>query len=153
MNASSDIVDTCKDYLHVDVLYVHRYQELAAGRLRGCRAQFCQALGNTPTRCTRDVEHPVLFVWRDFIVLSTLYTNGGPLHASLCSLPQGRGPVSGPQLATAYKAGPRLLMSMTCGALYSPSCINSPCNLLFLNLGIYGLVQAAVGVGTVIPEE
>ena len=27
---------------------------------------------------------------------------------------------------------------------------SSPCNLLFLNLGIYGLVQATVGVGTVL---
>ena len=26
----------------------------------------------------------------------------------------------------------------------------SPCNLLFLNLGLYGLVQATVGVGTVL---
>ena len=28
------------------------------------------------------------------------------------------------------------------------SCTSSPCNLLFLNLGIYSLVQATVGVGT-----
>ena len=27
---------------------------------------------------------------------------------------------------------------------------NSPCNLLFLNLGLYGLVQAKVGVATVL---
>ena len=27
---------------------------------------------------------------------------------------------------------------------------SSPCNLLFLNLGLYGLVQATVGVGTVL---
>ena len=30
------------------------------------------------------------------------------------------------------------------------SCTSSPCNLLFLNLGVYGLVQATVGVGTVL---
>ena len=30
------------------------------------------------------------------------------------------------------------------------SCTSSPCNLLFLNQGIYGLVQATVGVGTVL---
>ena len=30
------------------------------------------------------------------------------------------------------------------------SCTGSPCNLLFLNLGIYGLVQATVDVGTVL---
>ena len=29
-------------------------------------------------------------------------------------------------------------------------CTSSPCNLLFLNPGVYGLVQAAVGVGTVL---
>ena len=29
-------------------------------------------------------------------------------------------------------------------------CSSSPCNLLFLNLGVYGLVQATVGVGTVL---
>ena len=28
------------------------------------------------------------------------------------------------------------------------SCTSSPCNLLFLNPGVYGLVQATVGVGT-----
>ena len=31
-----------------------------------------------------------------------------------------------------------------------PSCTGSLCNLLFLNLGIYGLVQATVGAGTVL---
>jgi hypothetical protein len=30
------------------------------------------------------------------------------------------------------------------------SCTSSPCNLLFLDLGVYGFVQAAVGVGTVL---
>ena len=30
------------------------------------------------------------------------------------------------------------------------SCASSPCNCLFLNLGIYGPVQATVGVGTVL---
>ena len=35
-------------------------------------------------------------------------------------------------------------------ALYPPSCTSSPCNLLFLNPGVYGLVQATVGVGTVL---
>ena len=30
------------------------------------------------------------------------------------------------------------------------ACTSSPCNLLFLNLGIYGLVQATVGIGTVL---
>ena len=30
------------------------------------------------------------------------------------------------------------------------SCTSSPCNLLFLNPGVYGLVQATVGVGTVL---
>ena len=30
------------------------------------------------------------------------------------------------------------------------SCTSSPCKLLFLNLGVYGLVQATVGVGTVL---
>ena len=36
-------------------------------------------------------------------------------------------------------------------ALYIPSsCISSPCNLLFLNLGVYGVVQATAGVGTVL---
>ena len=29
-------------------------------------------------------------------------------------------------------------------------CTSSPCNLLFLNLGVYGLVQATVGVGSVL---
>ena len=31
-----------------------------------------------------------------------------------------------------------------------PSCTSSPCNLLFLSLEIYSLVQAAVGAGTVL---
>ena len=30
------------------------------------------------------------------------------------------------------------------------SCTSSPCSLLFLNPGVYGLVQATVGVGTVL---
>ena len=30
------------------------------------------------------------------------------------------------------------------------SCTSSPCNLLFLNLGVYSFVQAIVGVGTVL---
>ena len=30
------------------------------------------------------------------------------------------------------------------------SCTSSLCNILFLNLGIYGFVQATVGVGTVL---
>ena len=30
------------------------------------------------------------------------------------------------------------------------SCTSSPCNLLFLNLGVYALVQATVGAGTVL---
>ena len=29
-------------------------------------------------------------------------------------------------------------------------CTSSPCNLLFLNPGVYGLVQATVGVGAVL---
>ena len=35
-------------------------------------------------------------------------------------------------------------------AFYSLSCTSSPCKLLFLKPGIYGLVQGTVGVGTVL---
>ena len=31
------------------------------------------------------------------------------------------------------------------------SCTSAPCKLLFLNPGVYRLVQATVGIGTVLP--